>query len=115
VDFNETRDDRVAAAPAGPYANHCTSLQTDNHDSTSPLSFYRPDDLPDSQPTVSKLWTQSKKDENETITHRRDKALRDNQAVLVSIDVINVYKRFIEKQKTRFNVFYSLNVFIFNR
>jgi len=32
----------------------CTSLQTDNHASTSPLSFYRPDSLPDTQPTVSK-------------------------------------------------------------
>jgi len=32
----------------------CTSLQTDNHDSTSPLSFYRPDALPATQPTVAK-------------------------------------------------------------
>jgi len=24
----------------------CTSLQTDNHANTSPLSFYRPDTLP---------------------------------------------------------------------
>ena len=32
----------------------CTSLQTDNHASTSSLSFYRPDALPDAQPTVSK-------------------------------------------------------------
>jgi len=34
----------------------CTSLQTDNHTSTSPLSFYRPDALPASQPTASKHW-----------------------------------------------------------
>jgi len=34
----------------------CTSLQTHNHDSTSPLSFYRPDALPATQPTVSKHW-----------------------------------------------------------
>ena len=34
----------------------CTSLQTDNHASTSPLSFYRPDALPAAQPTVSKHW-----------------------------------------------------------
>jgi len=34
----------------------CTSLQTDNHASTSPLSFYRPDALPASQPTASKHW-----------------------------------------------------------
>ena len=32
----------------------CTSLQTDNHASTPPLSFYRPDALPATQPTVSK-------------------------------------------------------------
>jgi len=32
----------------------CTLLQTDNHASTSPLSFYRPDDLPAAQPTVLK-------------------------------------------------------------
>ena len=32
----------------------CTSLQTDNHTNTS--IFYRPDALPDAQPTVSKHW-----------------------------------------------------------
>jgi len=32
----------------------CTSLQTDNHASTSPFSFYRPDALPAAQPTASK-------------------------------------------------------------
>jgi len=33
----------------------CTSLQTDNHVSTSPLEFfYRPDALPAAQPTASK-------------------------------------------------------------
>jgi len=32
----------------------CTSLQTDNHASTSPLNFYRLDALPDAQLTVSK-------------------------------------------------------------
>ena len=39
LDFNEARDDGVAVASAGPYANLCTSLQTDNHASISPLSF----------------------------------------------------------------------------
>ena len=34
----------------------CTSLQTENHASTTPLSFYRPDVLPATQPTVSKHW-----------------------------------------------------------
>ena len=32
----------------------CTSLQTDNHASTSSLGFYRPDALPATQPTASK-------------------------------------------------------------
>jgi len=32
----------------------CSSLQTNNHSNTSPLSFYRPDALPDTQPAVSK-------------------------------------------------------------
>ena len=35
----------------------CTSLQTDNHTSTSSLHiFYRPDALPVAQPTASKHW-----------------------------------------------------------
>ena len=34
----------------------CTSLQTDNHASTPPLSFYRPDALPAAQPTASRHW-----------------------------------------------------------
>ena len=34
-----------------------TSLQTDNHASTSPLSCYRPDALPATQPTLSKHWS----------------------------------------------------------
>jgi len=32
----------------------CTSLQTDNHASTPPLSFYRLDALPVTRPTASK-------------------------------------------------------------
>ena len=32
----------------------CTSLQTDNHTSTLPLSFYKPDAFPAAEPTVSK-------------------------------------------------------------
>jgi len=31
----------------------CTSLQSDNHASTPPLSFYRPDALPAAKPTAS--------------------------------------------------------------
>ena len=37
----------------------CISLQTDNHASTLPLSFfYRSDALPATQPTASKQWRQ---------------------------------------------------------
>jgi len=31
----------------------CTLLHTDNHTTTPPLSFYRPDALPAAQPTAS--------------------------------------------------------------
>ena len=34
----------------------CTLLQTDNHINTSSVNCYRPDALPDAQPTVSKHW-----------------------------------------------------------
>jgi len=34
----------------------CTSLQTDNNMNTSSLNFYRPNALPDAQPTVSNQW-----------------------------------------------------------
>ena len=42
---------------AGPYAS---LLQTDNHASTPPLCFYRPDALPAAQPTVSKHRSKSR-------------------------------------------------------
>jgi len=45
----------MAVASAGPYMQIiCAPLQTDNHASTSPLSFYRPDALPAAKITVSK-------------------------------------------------------------
>ena len=48
----------VAVASAG-HMQVCTSLQTDNHVSTSPLGFfYEPDALPVAQPTASKHWRQ---------------------------------------------------------
>jgi len=53
LDFTGARDDG-----GGSGISHmqiiCTSLQRDNHASTSPLSFYRPDALPAAQPTASK-------------------------------------------------------------
>jgi len=48
----------VAVASAGHMQIICTLLQTYSHASTLPLSIYRPDALPATQPTVSKHWRQ---------------------------------------------------------
>ena len=53
LDFTEARDIEWQWHQLG-YMQVCTSLQTVNHASTPPLSFYRPDALPVAQPTVSK-------------------------------------------------------------
>ena len=54
LDFTEARDSEWQWHQLG-HMQVCTSLQTDNHTSTSPLSFfYRPDALPAAQPTASK-------------------------------------------------------------
>ena len=55
LDFTEARDSEWQWHPLG-HMQVCTSLQTDNHASTPPLSFYRPDALPVAQRTVSKHW-----------------------------------------------------------
>jgi len=53
LDFTEARDSERQWHQLGRM-QVCTSLQTDNHASTPPLSFYRPDALPAAQPTASK-------------------------------------------------------------
>ena len=53
LDFTEARDSEWQWHQLG-HMQVCTWLQTDNHASTPPLSFYRPDALPAAQPTVSK-------------------------------------------------------------
>ena len=62
LDVNETRDDGVLGwqwHQLGHMQTICTSLQTDNDINTSHhWIFYRPDALPDAQPTVSKHWRQ---------------------------------------------------------
>jgi len=50
LDFTETRDSEWQWHQLG-HMQVCTSLQTDNHASHPPLSFYRPDALPAAQPT----------------------------------------------------------------
>jgi len=43
-----------AVESAGPYANNLHLAPDRYHTNTSSLNFYRPDALPDAQPTVSK-------------------------------------------------------------
>jgi len=53
LEFTEARDSERQWHQIG-HTQVCTLLQTDNHASTPPLSFYRPDALPAAQPTASK-------------------------------------------------------------
>ena len=55
LDFTGARDSEWQWHQLG-HMQICTSLQTNNHASTPPLSFYRPDALPAAQPTASKQW-----------------------------------------------------------
>jgi len=57
LDFTEARDNEWQWHQLGRM-QVCISLQTDNHAGTPPISFYRPDALPDTQPTTSKHWRQ---------------------------------------------------------
>jgi len=57
LDLNEARDDGVSGwqwHQLDHMQTICISIQTDNHMNTSSLNFYRPDVVPDAQPTVSK-------------------------------------------------------------
>ena len=69
--LNEPRDDRVLWSQwhqLDHMQTICTSLETDNHTNTSSLNVYRPDALPDAQPTVSKHW---KHEEHKQLSYRR--------------------------------------------
>ena len=57
LDFTEARDSEWQWHLLG-HMQICIWLQTDNHASTTPLSFYRPDARPAAQPTASKHWRQ---------------------------------------------------------
>jgi len=57
LDFTEARDSEWPWHQLD-HMQVCTSLQTDNHGSTPPLCFYRPDALPAAEPTASKDWRQ---------------------------------------------------------
>jgi len=56
LDLNEARDNGVLGwqwHQLDHTQTICTSLKTDSHTNTSSVNFYRPDALPDAQPTVS--------------------------------------------------------------
>ena len=55
LDFTEARDSEWQWHQLG-HIQVCTLFQTDNHTSTPPLNFYRPDALPAAQPTASEHW-----------------------------------------------------------
>jgi len=50
ITFNQNKQTEVTVTVFLPFS------RTYDHASTSPLSFYRPDGLPATQPTVSKHW-----------------------------------------------------------
>ena len=52
LDFTEARDSEWQCHQLG-HMQVCISLHTDDHASTPPLSFYRPDALPATQPAAS--------------------------------------------------------------
>jgi len=59
LDLNEARDDGGFGWTCHQLDHMliiCTLLHIDNHTNTSSLNCYRPDALPDTQPTVSKQW-----------------------------------------------------------
>jgi len=53
MNFTEAKDSEWQWHQLG-HMQICTSLQTNNHVSTPPLSFYRPDALPATQQTAAK-------------------------------------------------------------
>ena len=57
LDFTEARDSEWQWHQLG-CMHVWTSLQTDNHASTPPLSFCKPDALPATRPTALKHWRQ---------------------------------------------------------
>jgi len=59
LDFTEARDNEWQWHQLGRM-QACNSHQTDNHASTPPLSFYRPDALSAAQPTASRHCRQKK-------------------------------------------------------
>jgi len=88
LDFTEARDSEWQWHQLG-HMQVCTSLQTDNHASTSPLKFfYMPDALPVAQPTASKgdgtrkgeeRWKKEGEDGKEKMRAGKEKGVRGRE------------------------------------
>ena len=84
----------------------CTSLQTDNHPSTSLLSFYRPDALPATQPTASKHWRLRQKAVNVS---------KNSIKINIHSDILLNDKLQESEQKTKKPIVFYITVFIILR
>ena len=59
LDFTEARDSEWQWHQLDHNMQVCTSFQTDNHASTPPLRFYKPDALPDPTNSIKALKAQN--------------------------------------------------------
>jgi len=71
LDFTEARDSEWQCHQLG-HMQVCTLLQADNHASTPPLSFYRPDALPANSVKALKALVQTS-DVNNDLNDQKDR------------------------------------------
>ena len=96
VDFTEARDSEWQWHQLSHNMQVCTSLQTDNHASTPPLTvvFDRPDALPAAQPTASKHRRQSLR-----VLVQLKSARRRRQRVSAASDIVMVFEMQQQQQQ----------------
>ena len=85
LDFTEARDSEWQWHHLG-HMQVCILLQTDNHTSTPPLCFFRPDALPAAQPTASKHWRQTVRTFNKVrhVVHKQQAAYQFSAVALLA-------------------------------
>jgi len=81
LDFTEARDSEWQWHQLG-HMQVCTLLQTYNHDSTPPLSFYRPDALPAAN--QQRQSTEGTNKNKNTIQLLNDRGGQDSRTVITS-------------------------------
>ena len=99
LDFTEARDREWQWHQLG-HMQVCTSLQTDNHASTPPLSFYRPDALSAAQPRALKAINMYESETELPITaeetvinyqHERRPHLIASKATVCTASVVSIF------------------------